>query len=56
MQDLEPFLFGRDALIPAIFAGHIVLLPLLQDNIFALTKFRGSLRSVRPDSSTTTKE
>jgi hypothetical protein len=44
MQILEWLAFGRHALIAMIFVGHVVLLQLLQDNIFEAAKFRGPIR------------
>jgi hypothetical protein len=40
MLDLIPL--GCRALIPAVVAGHVVLLHLLQGNIFGAAKFRTS--------------
>jgi hypothetical protein len=44
MQILEWLAFGRHALIAMIFARHVVLLQLPQDNIFGAAKFRGPIR------------
>jgi hypothetical protein len=44
MQILGWLAFGRHALIAMIFVGHVVLLQLLQDNIFGAAKFRGPIR------------
>jgi hypothetical protein len=44
MQILERLAFERHALIAMIFVGHVVLLQLLQDNIFGAAEFRGPIR------------
>jgi hypothetical protein len=44
MQILGRFAFGRRALIRTNFAGHAVLLHLLQDNIFGAATFRLQIR------------
>jgi hypothetical protein len=44
MQILGWLAFGRHALIVMIFARHVVLLQLLQDNIFEAAKFPGPIR------------
>ena len=41
MRTLERLALGRHALIVVNVAGHVVLLHLLQDNIFEAAGFRG---------------
>jgi hypothetical protein len=43
MRTLERFALGRQQLIPANIAGHVILLQLLQDNISQAAEFRGPL-------------
>jgi hypothetical protein len=46
MRTFGLFALGWHALIPANFAGHVVLLQLLQDNIFEGVEFRSSLQGL----------